>query len=112
MLLCHFKFSFKEDKLNFRFIGTLSKSGSIYLSIFHRVMDAHVRSWESKRIAESNSIDFLVFFQLPKCIRNRWNTANYEYFLYNIEAFLFTHVKIVADWPRAPLRNEALTIVN
>ena len=23
MLLCHFKFSFKEDKLNFRFIGTL-----------------------------------------------------------------------------------------
>ena len=24
MLLCHFKFSFKEDKLNFRFIGTLS----------------------------------------------------------------------------------------
>ena len=26
MLLCHFKFSFKEDKLNFRFIGTLSVS--------------------------------------------------------------------------------------
>ena len=26
MLLCHFKFSFKEDKLNFRFIGTLTKS--------------------------------------------------------------------------------------
>ena len=25
MLLCHFKFSFKEDKLNFRFIGTLSR---------------------------------------------------------------------------------------
>ena len=24
MLLSHFKFSFKEDKLNFRFIGTLS----------------------------------------------------------------------------------------
>ena len=24
MLLCHFKFSFKEDKLNFRFIGTLN----------------------------------------------------------------------------------------
>ena len=24
MLLCHFKFSFKKDKLNFRFIGTLS----------------------------------------------------------------------------------------
>ena len=23
MLLCHFKFSFKEDELNFRFIGTL-----------------------------------------------------------------------------------------
>ena len=23
MLLCHFKFSFKKDKLNFRFIGTL-----------------------------------------------------------------------------------------
>ena len=23
MLLCHFKFSFKEDKLNFRFIGTV-----------------------------------------------------------------------------------------
>ena len=23
MLLCHFKFSFKEGKLNFRFIGTL-----------------------------------------------------------------------------------------
>ena len=23
MLLCHFKFSFKEDKLHFRFIGTL-----------------------------------------------------------------------------------------
>ena len=23
MLLCHFKFSFKEDKLNFHFIGTL-----------------------------------------------------------------------------------------
>ena len=25
MLLSHFKFSFKEDKLNFRFIGTLRK---------------------------------------------------------------------------------------
>ena len=25
MLLSHFKFSFKEDKLNFRFIGTLNK---------------------------------------------------------------------------------------
>ena len=25
MLLCHFKFSFKEDKLNFRFIGTLKQ---------------------------------------------------------------------------------------
>ena len=24
MLLCHFKFSFKKDKLNFRFIGTLT----------------------------------------------------------------------------------------
>ena len=24
MLLCHFKFSFKEDKLNFRFIGSLT----------------------------------------------------------------------------------------
>ena len=23
MLLCHLKFSFKKDKLNFRFIGTL-----------------------------------------------------------------------------------------
>ena len=23
MLLCHFKFSFEKDKLNFRFIGTL-----------------------------------------------------------------------------------------
>ena len=30
MLLCHFKFSFiKEDKLNFRFIGTLM-GGKLY----------------------------------------------------------------------------------
>ena len=28
MLLCHFKFSFKKDKLNFRFIGTLMHSGN------------------------------------------------------------------------------------
>ena len=32
MLLCHFKFSFKKEKLNFRFIGTLSNiQNRIYL---------------------------------------------------------------------------------
>ena len=30
MLLCHFKFSFKKDKLNFHFIGTLSSSAQKY----------------------------------------------------------------------------------
>ena len=33
MLLSHFKFSFKEDKLNFRFIGTLSELLLIYQQI-------------------------------------------------------------------------------
>ena len=34
MLLCHFKFSFKIDKLNFRFIGTLNTAGSYITDIF------------------------------------------------------------------------------
>ena len=31
MLLCHFKFSFKEDKLNFRFIGTLIRATTLFM---------------------------------------------------------------------------------
>ena len=34
MLVCHFKFSFKKDKLNFRFIGTLNKLKSMKVSTF------------------------------------------------------------------------------
>ena len=34
MLVCHFKFSFKKDKLNFRFIGTLNKLKSMEVSTF------------------------------------------------------------------------------
>ena len=33
MLLCHFKFSFKEDRLHFRFIGTLK--ALLHGTIFH-----------------------------------------------------------------------------
>ena len=33
MLLCHFKFSFKEDKLNFRFIGTLNMTFKLFIVI-------------------------------------------------------------------------------
>ena len=40
MLLCHFQFSFKEDKLNFRFIGTL-KVGVLPIRI---VVKSHVSS--------------------------------------------------------------------
>ena len=36
MLLCHFKYSFKKDKLNFRFIGTLNgKKDENSYSEFH-----------------------------------------------------------------------------
>ena len=36
MLLGHFKFSFKDDKLNFRFIGTLT------INIF-RIMQVYIK---------------------------------------------------------------------
>ena len=37
MLLCHFKFSFKEDKLNFRFIGTLKWTQNVSQQFFHSI---------------------------------------------------------------------------
>ena len=79
MLLCHFKFSFKEDKLNFRFIGTL-KVGVLPIWI---VVKSHVSS-----VGPSSEKNIKTFYD---CIGGCKETKRIKTTLYNKTNAIFSN---------------------